>query len=1515
MVAEPGAILTAALPTRRFLDPLGTLLVLLVAGLALRVLVAGLILPLSGFYTDITAFSGWAIRLADVGPAEFYAPGYFADYPPAYLYVLWPLGEVSRFLEPLLGASPIRGLVKVPGIAADLGVAWLIYIIAARFFGDRPPIRWLGSGARIGLIGAAVYLFNPGTVFNSAVWGQMDSVGLLVILAGLYALGRGWTEAAGLAAVVAVLIKFQFAWLIPIVAVVGLKRHLFGRSSDPVLAARPDPVRILTSLAVGFGALVAMLLPFGMTLLPTGDPTTGLIDKFRAAADQYQGLSINALNLWRNPWSGLTQVQQWGNDQAVALTLGGLDVTWAMLGVALFAMAALIALVAVARRDDMQGLLVGSLTMAVAFFALPTRVHERYLFPAIALAAPLVRKAARWGIAFVALSALFFLNIYWVYSADWSYAAPPIYNPGIGGEPFGRDPFMAATVFSDFGVYVLSLSVVVLLGWIIRQALRPEPIPGVEARLGDAEPAEEAAAAASAVRAARGRPGWRWLRQDAVSEEEREPPRRLDRWDLALVVGMVALALVLRLWRLDTPRSMIFDEVYHGRTAVEYLANWTWGWDRDPYEWTHPMLAKYLIAAGIVVANPNQVSGSTELETPATSLAVAPQKTASGWPASMAFTSDGSRTIEARDASTGAEVDSWEADGPVSSLAWDPDTGRLLAGLRDSGTIAAWDLNAFLSGGAERAPPVVTFGIETGMRGVLELVVPLNDSVLVVRGPDEVAVFERVTGAEMARREITVSAIAYTSAVSGDNEVSARVIALDPNRGEVLSLDAGTLMTETAETPESPPLGMLMASGRGSNQLIWVPVGPLPADEEHPATTGGMMVLRGGGIIPDDTIPLPGPARALGWDLVANLVYVAGPQQVWTIEPHGDNRSGFAVYDETRVEGEPLALAFDVSDTSQTDDHGRLIVSTQRSAGGTLVNIDIGDNAHAWRLAAAVFGALLAGVVYAFAAMLFRRRSIAILAGVFVATDLMSFAMSRIAMNDIFVAFFIVAAYALFWPIWGGRWRRSAWWALPLVGVMIGLAAASKWVGWYALIGLWFLVLLRSQLGRFILVAATGFAAVAVGMGAPWPGSPWPPWTFTLIALAVLGLALAVAWVRPVRLSGSELWAVASTGMVVGAIGLSFVLAFQTLDCGASPCRQPGGIVELGFGILFRGLEAHWPAFAALGIAAVLLLVRATRSLLRPDSDARWFKPAEMAGFAWPWIFVCLLVLPLAVYVATYIPWLQVGHSFAIPNSGPGYAWSMDELHAQMFGYHYGLQAGHAASSPWWSWPLDLKPVWFYSHSFDLLRVAVTYNGGNPVLFWASVPAVGVALLLAWRRRSWALLLVVIAFAFQYLPWARIERAAFQYHYLTAVLFAFVAVAYVLDEVLRDRWLRDYGIAFLIAMGVTGLMIYPLNSALAMPDWYVNATRALPPWNYAFQFPGPPQGERPPLISTEIFVLALATVVSLASAAFASFGSDLLAGRVRERTSSSAASEGGSQDQDPDDDQADGPDEVPVQPG
>ena len=267
-------------------------------------------------------------------------------------------------------------------------------------------------------------------------------------------------------------------------------------------------------------------------------------------------------------------------------------------------------------------------------------------------------------------------------------------------------------------------------------------------------------------------------------------------------------------------------------------------------------------------------------------------------------------------------------------------------------------------------------------------------------------------------------------------------------------------------------------------------------------------------------MPLPGAPSLIGYQAIANVVYVAGVSAagepvVWPIEPHIDGRNdtsaGLAAFDQTTLPAPALAMAFDISADSQADDHGRLILST---GDGALVRLDAGSNAFAWRLAGAVFGALLVVLVYLLAATMFGRPRIGLLAAGFVAIDGMSYVMSRIAMNDIFVAVFIVAAYLVFWQIWAGRWARSAWWALPLVGVLLGLAAATKWVGFYALAGIWVLVLARSSLGRLALVALVAFATVVGGVGAPWP--------FLATMLLALAIALAIVHARPIRLDRRE---------------------------------------------------------------------------------------------------------------------------------------------------------------------------------------------------------------------------------------------------------------------------------------------------------------------------------------------------------------------------------------------------------
>src|SRR3712207_9561404 len=75
-------------------------------------------------------------------------------------------------------------------------------------------------------------------------------------------------------------------------------------------------------------------------------------------------------------------------------------------------------------------------------------------------------------------------------------------------------------------------------------------------------------------------------------------------------------------------------------------------------------------------------------------------------------------------------------------------------------------------------------------------------------------------------------------------------------------------------------------------------------------------------------------------------------------------------------------------------------------------------------------------------------------------------------------------------------------------------------------------------------------------------------------------------------------------------------------------------------------------------------------------------------------------------------------------------------------------------------------------------------------------------------------------------PYTTLFRSAtFAYHYLTAVIFALIAVAYLVDELLRRPMWRSLAIGYLALVAFVGLLIFPLGSALPMPDWYVNADR------------------------------------------------------------------------------------------
>jgi dolichyl-phosphate-mannose--protein O-mannosyl transferase len=117
--------------------------------------------------------------------------------------------------------------------------------------------------------------------------------------------------------------------------------------------------------------------------------------------------------------------------------------------------------------------------------------------------------------------------------------------------------------------------------------------------------------------------------------------------------------------------------------------------------------------------------------------------------------------------------------------------------------------------------------------------------------------------------------------------------------------------------------------------------------------------------------------------------------------------------------------------------------------------------------------------------------------------------------------------------------------------------------------------------------------------------------------------------------------------------------------------------------------------------------------------------------------------------------------------------------------YQSAVQAmTHPYSSKWWTWPLLLRPVWYYWKDPGELPGTVVgiWGAGNPAVWWASVPALGFATWVAIRERRAALAFVLAGWAIHLAPWVPISRTLFLYHYLPSFLFALLALSWLLDR-------------------------------------------------------------------------------------------------------------------------------------
>ncbi len=199
-------------------------------------------------------------------------------------------------------------------------------------------------------------------------------------------------------------------------------------------------------------------------------------------------------------------------------------------------------------------------------------------------------------------------------------------------------------------------------------------------------------------------------------------------------------------------------------------------------------------------------------------------------------------------------------------------------------------------------------------------------------------------------------------------------------------------------------------------------------------------------------------------------------------------------------------------------------------------------------------------------------------------------------------------------------------------------------------------------------------------------------------------------------------------------------------------------------------------------------------------------------------LLLCILffiLIPAGIYFLSYIPFMMV--------PGPGHG-IVDVFRAQlhMLRYHEGVTDPHPFASPWWSWPLVGKPVWFYMGT-DLKEgmMSSIVTMGNPLIWWAGIPAVAYAAYIAWKRRDQAMGMVFIALAFQYLPWALISRPLFIYHFFSSVPFVIFSIVYVfIQGRKRYPWFKTLQMVYMAGVVLLFIMFYPVLSGMVIPKEY-----------------------------------------------------------------------------------------------
>ncbi len=267
------------------------------------------------------------------------------------------------------------------------------------------------------------------------------------------------------------------------------------------------------------------------------------------------------------------------------------------------------------------------------------------------------------------------------------------------------------------------------------------------------------------------------------------------------------------------------------------------------------------------------------------------------------------------------------------------------------------------------------------------------------------------------------------------------------------------------------------------------------------------------------------------------------------------------------------------------------------------------------------------------------------------------------------------------------------------------------------------------------------------------------------------------------------------------------------------------------------GASTKWIAlYGAFGLAILFFLSR--------GYEFARYRKKELKGWAtkyfWLTCVCCILffiIIPFAVYVLSFAP---INYN----NAEGNLVETVIESFKNMFDYHKNVTAVHPYQSPWFEWPLNIRPIFYYQGALLPENWGASIAClGHPLLFWVGIIAFFIML---WsiiknifKKKNFIgenklVLFPVIGYLSLYLPWVIAPRKiTFIYHYFSCIPFLIIMVGLLFRYLEEKKFIsRKLTKIFLIVFLAMFILFYPLLSGLEVPRIGLLLLQWLPRWEW-----------------------------------------------------------------------------------